>query len=93
MDLLNFEELHLKELNDNDILDNNVLDKLEEFVEIDFLNYDEKNQVYSVTDLGSYFINHICNIFDSYKDNKYLSQREFKDGIRSLDRNLNLNKF
>ena len=56
------------------------------------VKFNEKHKLYSVSELGSYFINHICNIFDEYKENKYQSQREFKDGIRSLDRNINLNK-
>ena len=59
---------------------------------MNFLKFNSDQKLYSVSELGSYFINHICNIFDEYRESKYQSQREFRDGIRSLDRNINLNK-
>ncbi len=92
MDLLNFEEINLEQLSNSNILSENVVNSLKEFDKIKFLKFNEKLKSYSVSELGSYFINHICNVFDEYKENKYQSQREFKDGIRSLDRNINLNK-
>tara|TARA_B100000965_G_scaffold405631_1_gene440486 strand:- start:1998 stop:3395 length:1398 start_codon:yes stop_codon:yes gene_type:complete len=92
MDLLNFEEIDLDQLSKLNILSKKIINSLKEFDKIQFLKFNEKHKLYSVSELGSYFINHICNIFDEYKENKYQSQREFKDGIRSLDRNINLNK-
>ena len=50
------------------------------------LTFDKKQNVYEVTKKGSVFISNICGIFDNYSKNKYASQREFDDGMRSMDR-------
>ena len=92
MDLLNFEEINLDELKKLNMFNNNIINSLNKFDKMNFINLNSEKKLYNVSELGSYFINHICNIFDEYKEVKYQSQREFKDGLRSLDRNINLNK-
>ena len=91
MDLLNFEGINLEQLSKLNISSDNIMNSLKAFEKIKFLKFNSELKLYSVSELGGYFINHICNIFDEYRENKYQSQREFKDGIRSLNRNTNLN--
>ena len=92
MDLLNFEEIDLNQISDLKLNEEKIISLLNNFCKDGFLTFDKKQKRYFVSEIGNYFINHICNVFDEYKKNEYQSQREFKDGIRSLDRNLNLNK-
>ena len=92
MDLLNFEEIELNQISDLKLNEEKIISLLNNFCKDGFLTFDKKQKRYFVSEIGNYFINHICNVFDEYKKNEYQSQREFKDGIRSLDRNLNLNK-
>jgi oxygen-independent coproporphyrinogen-3 oxidase len=91
MDLLNFEEINVNELSNLGLNQDNIMKSLNHFCKKGFLEFNDKENIYKVSELGNYFVNHICNVFDEYNQNQYQSQREFNDGLRSLDRNLNLN--
>ena len=91
MDLLNFEEISVNELSNLGLNQDNIMKSINHFCKTGFLEFDDKENIYKVSELGNYFVNHICNVFDEYNQNQYQSQREFNDGLRSLDRNLNLN--
>ena len=85
MGLLNLEIIDLNKTDFNKYFQQELI-QLKEFENQGLLTFDKKQNVYEVTKKGSVFISNICGIFDNYSKNKYASQREFDDGMRSMDR-------
>ena len=83
--LLNLEIIDLNKTDFNKYFQRELI-QLKEFENQGLLTFDKKQNVYEVTKKGSVFISNICGIFDNYSKNKYASQREFDDGMRSMDR-------
>ena len=85
MGLLNLEIIDLNKTDFNKYFQQELI-QLKEFENQGLLTFDKKQNVYEVTKKGSVFISNICGIFDNYSKKKYASQREFNDGMRSMDR-------
>ena len=85
MDLLNLEIIDLNKVDFNKYFQQELI-QIKEFENQGLLTFDKKQNVYEVTKKGSVFISNIGGIFDNYSKNKYASQREFDDGMRSMDR-------